>query len=174
MRAAARRSQRPLQPVDARWGCQTEPRSLPAAAAGGRAGGLPMKYDGPMKVIAHGIDLVEVPRIAAMLEEHGARFVERCFTEREQRFAEAARGRRSERYAARFACKEAVLKALGTGWRSGIRWRDIEVERQPSGQPCVVLSGRCAEIAGQMNISRWLVSLSHTAQNAMASVIACG
>jgi holo-[acyl-carrier protein] synthase len=127
-----------------------------------------------MHILAHGVDLVEVPRIAAMLEEHGRRFVDRCFTEAEQSYADSASRARPERYAVRFACKEAVFKALGTGWRGGLRWRDIEVRRLPLGQPQLVLSGRCAELAEEMNIRTWHVSLSHTGPNALASVIGCG
>jgi holo-[acyl-carrier protein] synthase len=127
-----------------------------------------------MPVIAHGVDLVEIARIEAMLSEHGRRFVQRCFTDGEQRYADAGRRLRAQRYAARFACKEAVLKALGTGWRDGISWRDMEVTRQPSGSPRLVLAGRCAELAVQLNIARWHVSLSHTPLCAMASVIASG
>lgn len=133
-----------------------------------------MRYHGAMRIIAHGIDIVEISRIAAMLNEHGRRFVARCFTDREQAYAESGRRRRPERYAVRFACKEAVLKALGTGWRSGISWLDIEVDRRPSGQPHLTLTGRCAELAAQMNILCWHVSLSHTTDNALASVIGCG
>jgi holo-[acyl-carrier protein] synthase len=124
-----------------------------------------------MPVIAHGVDLVEIARIEAMLSEHGRRFVERCFTDGEQRYADASRRLRAQRYAARFACKEAVLKALGTGWRDGISWRDMEVIREPSGSPRLVLTGRCAELAAQLDISRWNVTLSHTPLCAMASVI---
>jgi holo-[acyl-carrier protein] synthase len=129
-----------------------------------------------MDVIAHGIDLVEIERIAAMLDEHGERFRERCFTTAEQRYAEAGRRRAAERYAARFACKEAVLKALGTGWRSGIAWTDIGVVNEPSGRPVVTVTGRCGEIARELGIGRWHVSLSHAGGPggyAMASVIAC-
>lgn len=125
-----------------------------------------------MNVVAHGIDLVEIARIEAMLAEHGERFTTRCFTEGEQAYAEAGARTRAERYAARFACKEAVLKALGTGWREGISWRHVEVRRDPSGRPHVALSGRCAELAEKMGIGAWHVSLSHTRGNAMASVIA--
>ncbi len=125
-------------------------------------------------VIAHGVDLVEIARIEAMLRQHGQRFTGRCFTEGEQAYAEAGRRVRAQRYAARFACKEAVLKALGTGWREGISWRDVEVRRDPSGQPQVALSGRCALLATRLGIDRWHVSLSHTPGNAMASVIASG
>jgi holo-[acyl-carrier protein] synthase len=138
-----------------------------------------------MHVVAHGIDLVQIERIAEMLRRHPEQFRARCFTAREQAYADAARRRAAERYAARFACKEAVLKALGTGWRDGIAWTDIAVDHAPSGAPTVTLSGRCAEIARGMGIRRWLVSLSHASEDrpaddagphgyAMASVIACG
>lgn len=127
-----------------------------------------------MQIIAHGVDVVDIPRIEAMLDEHGDRFVERCFTDGERAYAESGSRRRPERYAVRFACKEAVMKALGTGWRSGISWRDIEVVRAPSGQPHVALDGHCAELARDMKIQRWVVSLSHAGTSAVASVIACG
>ena len=127
-----------------------------------------------MPVIAHGLDLVEIARIEAMLDEHGGRFVQRCFTEGEQRYADAAERRRPERYAARFACKEAVLKALGTGWRDGISWCDIDIGREPSGRPTLRLTGRCAQIAAAQGITQWHVSLSHTDDLAIASVIASG
>ena len=122
-----------------------------------------------MRVIAHGIDLVDIARIEAMLAEHGRRFAERCFTDREQVYAEASPRQRAQRYAARFACKEAVLKALGTGWREGISWRDIEVIREPSGRPGLVLAGRCRELAGELRIDAWHLSLSHTPQCAVAT-----
>ena len=125
-----------------------------------------------MQVVAHGIDLVEIERIEAMLHKHGRQFAGRCFTEAEQAYADAAPRMRAQRYAVRFACKEAVLKALGTGWREGISWRDVEVRLEPSGQPRVALSGRCAELADEMGIARWHVSLSHTPSSAIASVIA--
>ena len=127
-----------------------------------------------MQVIGHGIDLVEVPRIARLLDEHGQRFVDRCFTGGERAYADSGRRLRIQRYAVRFACKEAVLKALGTGWRDGISWLDIEVTRAPAGQPQLRLSGRCAELADALLIRSWHVTLSHTAAHAVASVIASG
>lgn len=127
-----------------------------------------------MSILAHGIDIVETSRIVEMLDEHGPRFIERCFTDAEREYAEASAKRRLERYAVRFAAKEAVLKALGTGWRNGVSWRDIGIVHEPSGQPKVVLAGRCAEIARERGISQWHVSLSHTDLMAMASVIAVG
>ena len=127
-----------------------------------------------MEIIAHGVDLVEVSRIAQMLATHGDRFSQRCFTDRERAYADSGRRTRAERYAARFAAKEAVLKALGTGWRDGISWRDIEINRAPSGQPRLALTGRCAELAAELRIVSWQISLSHTRGNALASVIGCG
>jgi len=134
------------------------------------------------RIVGHGVDLVEIDRIAALLERHGDQFKRRCFTDGEQAYADAGRKRRAERYAARFACKEAVLKALGTGWRDGIGWTDIAVVNEPSGRPLLRLSGRCLEIARALGADRWVVSLSHAgpARNgtsggyAMASVIAIG
>lgn len=123
-----------------------------------------------MNAVAHGIDAVEVARIAQMRAEHGDRFMARCFTAAEAAYAESSR-RRDEHLAARFAAKEAVLKALGTGWRSGIAWTDVEVVALPSGAPEIRLGGRAAEIAAEQRIDRWLVSLTHTEQMALASVI---
>lgn len=125
-----------------------------------------------MQILAHGVDAVEIPRIARMLETHGERFVQRCFTPAERRYADAATPAR--RYAARFAGKEAVLKALGTGLAGGITWLDVEISRAATGQPGVVLTGRCAQIARELGVVRWHVSLSHTRNTALASVIGCG
>lgn len=123
-----------------------------------------------MQVLAHGIDLVEVARIGRMVAEHGESFLSRCFTERERSYA-GERKRRDEHLAARFAAKEAVLKALGTGWSNGIAWTDVEVVLLPSGQPTVNLSGRAGEIAFSQGVGRWLISLSHTETFAVASAI---
>ena len=124
-----------------------------------------------MAVIGHGIDIVEVARIERMLREHGSRFVTRCFTELERAYADRADRRRAEHYAARFACKEAVLKALGTGWRGGIEWTDIEVVREASGQPRIRLSGQAAAMADELGITCWHISLSHVEALAIASAI---
>jgi len=127
-----------------------------------------------MRIVGHGIDMVDVARISRILDEHGDTFTGRCFTESERCYADAARNRRAERYAARFACKEAVLKALGTGWSSGISWQDIDVQRMPSGQPRLRLSGRCEQISHDMGIRNWHVSISHAGDYAVASVIGAG
>jgi holo-[acyl-carrier protein] synthase len=126
-----------------------------------------------MPIAGHGIDIVEIARIERMLAEHGDRFVERCFTPMERTYCDAGGARRGERYAVRFAAKEATFKALGTGWRSGIAWTDAGIVHEPSGQPRLELSGRCAELADEMGIERWHISLSHAGFCAIASVIAC-
>lgn len=109
-----------------------------------------------------------------MLDDHGDHFINRCFTAAEREHAEAAKAARAQRYAARFAGKEAILKALGTGLTRGIGWQDMEIGVEPSGRPVVGLSGRCAEVAAELGITQWHISLTHTASLATASVLACG
>jgi holo-[acyl-carrier protein] synthase len=125
-----------------------------------------------MPILGHGIDLVETQRIADMLRDHGQRFLDRCFSPREQAYCAANAKRYVEHLAGRFAAKEAVLKALGTGWAKGIAWTDIEVLREPSGQPRIELSGECLKIAAAQGVRQWLVSISHVATHASASAIA--
>lgn len=127
---------------------------------------------GGMVVIGHGVDLTEVARIERMLVEHGDRFRERVFTETERRYAEAGGRRAAERYAARFAAKEAAFKALGTGWRSGIGWTDAEVVHGADGAPSLRVHGALAQAAAERGVTLWRVSLSHTDHLAMASVLA--
>ena len=128
---------------------------------------------GPLPgIIGHGIDLVEIARIARMIDEHGGRFIDRCFTSVEQAYSEASEAVRGERYAARFAAKEATLKALGTGLRDGIEWTDVEVDRTAAGKPFLRLGGRAVEIATSSGIEAWSLSLTHAGGLAMASVIA--
>jgi holo-[acyl-carrier protein] synthase len=124
-----------------------------------------------MNAIAHGIDLVEVARIERLAHEHGDRFFDRCFSPRELEYARSS-ARINEHLAARFAAKEAVLKAIGTGWSNGIGWTDVEVERDEFGRPSIVLHGKACELATQQGIASWLISLSHTQTHALASVIA--
>ncbi|MGI9013922.1 MAG: holo-ACP synthase [Phycisphaerales bacterium] len=124
-------------------------------------------------IIGHGIDAVEVSRIAGMLAEHGNRFRDRCFTSAEQAYCDANPRRTAEHFAARFAAKEAVFKALGTGWRDGMAWTDIEVVRDnASGRPSIALHNAALRCAGERGIGGWHVSLTHTQTLAMASVIA--
>jgi holo-[acyl-carrier protein] synthase len=124
-----------------------------------------------MSILGHGIDIVETARIRKVLEEHRERFLDRCFTPREQAYCARNPKRYVEHLAGRFAAKEAVLKVLGTGWRHGIAWTDIDVVSQPSGQPVIELSGECLRIARGLGISRWHVSISHIETHATASAI---
>ncbi len=121
-------------------------------------------------IVGTGIDVVEVPRVAAALERFGRRFVERIFTEEEIRYCDS-KANPAERYAARFAAKEAAMKAIGTGWNHGVRWRDVEVRRMRGGRPTLVLSGKAAEFAQQLGAVRSQVSITHTAAEAIAHVI---
>ncbi len=124
-----------------------------------------------MAIVGHGIDLVEISRISRLMSENGESFLSRCFTAAEREYAGDSR-RRDEHLAARFAAKEAVMKALGTGWTAGIAWTDIEVTRDAAGVPGVRLGGAAAQVAERLGIARWRLSLSHTATVAMASAIA--
>ena len=121
-------------------------------------------------IVGTGIDITEVPRIRQTIEHFGERFLKRVFTEGEIRYCES-KVNRAERYAARFAAKEAGMKALGTGWNHGVRWRDVEVVRHPGGRPGVVLHGMAAEIAEKLGVRNICLSLSHTADQAIAQVI---
>ncbi|MBX3364196.1 MAG: holo-ACP synthase [Phycisphaeraceae bacterium] len=125
-----------------------------------------------MPILGHGIDLVSVSRIGAMIDRHGAHFLGRVFTLAEQSYCERNAKRRLEHYAARFAAKEAVLKALGTGWRDGIAWTDVEVVLEPSGKPTIALTGRASSIALSEGVTTIHLSLSHTGDFATASAIA--
>ena len=91
-------------------------------------------------IVGIGIDIAEVPRVAASIERFGVRFLGRIYTAGEIRYCES-KANRAERYAARFAAKEAAMKALGTGWSRGVRWRDIEVSREPGGRPTILFQG---------------------------------
>ena len=124
-----------------------------------------------MEIVAHGIDLVDCPRIEAMIERHGERFVQRVFTAAEQAYAEANKNE-IEKLAGRFAAKEAVLKLMGTGWRGKIAWTDIEIINNSSGQPEVTLGGEVEKIAGKLGIKHISVSITHTANFAIASAVA--
>ena len=121
-------------------------------------------------IVGTGIDITEVPRIAESIERFGDRFIRRVFTEGEIQYCDS-KANRIERYAARFAAKEASMKALGTGWSRGVRWRDIEVYRQPGSRPTIRFHGKAAEFAAKLNAKNIALSLSHTPEQAIASVI---
>jgi holo-[acyl-carrier protein] synthase len=121
-------------------------------------------------IIGTGIDVVEVERIAAALERFGQRFQRRIFTPAEMRYCDSKRNR-AERYAARFAAKEAAVKALGTGWSQGVAWREVEVRREPGGRPTLHFTGVAAQHAQRLGMKRAALSLTHTKEQAMAQVI---
>lgn len=121
-------------------------------------------------IVGTGVDLCEVERIEQAIERHGRRFVERIFTEREAAYAEQ-KANKYERYAARFAAKEAGMKALGTGWHGGLGWRDLEVTNLPSGRPTLAFHGKAAEFAERLGVRNISLSLTHTTLQAMALVI---
>jgi holo-[acyl-carrier protein] synthase len=121
-------------------------------------------------IVGTGVDLSEVPRIRAAIERYGERFKNRVYTPREIAYAER-KANPFERYAARFAAKEAAMKALGTGWRGGMRWRDLEVTNLRSGRPTLQFHGKAAEIAEKLGVRNIALSITHTAEQAMAMVI---
>ena len=121
-------------------------------------------------IVGTGIDLAEVPRIRASIERFGRKFIQRIFTTGEIDYVER-KANRFERYAARFAAKEAGMKAIGTGWRRGVRWQDFEVANLPSGKPTLRLHGVAAEVAGRLCVRSISLSLTHTAELGMAHVI---
>lgn len=125
-----------------------------------------------MNVVGIGTDSVEVGRIRRAVERTGERFLKRVFTESEQACCNARRDRFAC-YAARFAAKEAVLKAIGTGL-AGCRWTDIEIRRRLGDRPEVVFSGRAAELARRKEIAGLLVSFSHDRERAVAFALATG
>lgn len=121
-------------------------------------------------IVGTGVDLAEVPRIRASVERFGERFIRRIFTEREIAYVER-KANKFERYAARFAAKEAGMKAIGTGWRRGVRWQDFEVANLRSGKPTLLLHGVAAQFAERLKVRNIALSLTHTAQYGMAHVI---
>lgn len=121
-------------------------------------------------MLVHGIDIVEISRFAELLDRHPDRARARLFTEGELAYA-AGKKRELEHLAARFAAKEAALKALGSGWAEGVAWTDVEVTRDHAGRPGLALHNRAAELAAAHGITHWAISLSHAEQYATASVI---
>lgn len=126
-----------------------------------------------MSIVGHGLDIIECARIADVMAEHGDRFVERILTQRERDYVNAKRDSIIH-VAGRFAAKEAVLKAIGTGWRGAVSWQDMEILNNKAGQPQCTLSGESARIAASLGIARMLVSISHTPNYAAATAIAVG
>ncbi len=121
-------------------------------------------------IIGLGVDIAEVERVKAAIERHGEAFLRRIYTPGERAYCEKYRNK-YERYAGRFAVKEAAMKALGTGWRKGIRWVDIEVERQKGGKPVLVLHGVARARAEELGVKNMAMSITHTEEEAFAEVI---
>jgi holo-[acyl-carrier protein] synthase len=121
-------------------------------------------------IVGTGVDIAEVARIRESIERYGERFLRRIFTDGEIRYCER-KVRRYESYAARFAAKEAGMKALGTGWSGGVRWRDIEVVRPEGQRPAIRFHGEAAAIAAKLGAKNIALSLTHTSEEALAHVI---
>jgi holo-[acyl-carrier protein] synthase len=121
-------------------------------------------------IVGTGVDIVETRRIEEAFGRHGERFARRLFTPGEIAYCRKFKNQ-AERFAARFAAKEATFKALGTGWREGVRWREVEVTHLSSGKPVIRLSGRALELAGRLRVARTSISMSHSDRYAVAQVI---
>ena len=121
-------------------------------------------------IVGLGLDIAEIDRIGAAINRHGEPFLKRLYTAAEIAYCESHKNR-FERYAARFAAKEAAMKALGTGWRYGVRWRDIEVARQPSGKPTLRLEGIARQYADRLGVRNISLTITHSGNLALAEVI---
>ncbi len=121
-------------------------------------------------IVGTGVDLTEVHRIAESIQRYGSRFLERVYTANEIRYCQSKKNF-AERFAARFAAKEAAGKALGTGIGQGVTWTSVEVVREPSGRPTIAFHGKAREFADRLRARRISLSLSHTADLAIAHVI---
>jgi holo-[acyl-carrier protein] synthase len=126
-----------------------------------------------MQILGIGTDIVEVLRIAQMIERHGELFITRVYTDHEIEYC-TARKAATQHYAGRWAAKEAVLKAIGTGWVRGIGWRDVEIRNQPGGAPVVTLRGGARDVVERRGIRRLHVTISHCRCHAVAHAIAEG
>jgi len=126
-----------------------------------------------MQILGLGTDIVECDRIQQMIDKHGDQFIDRVYTVHEIQYC---RDRKSklQHFSGRWAAKEAVFKALGTGWIRGLRWRDVEVFNQPSGEPTVRLAGNARRICEEKTIAQILITISHAKQYATATAIALG
>jgi holo-[acyl-carrier protein] synthase len=124
-----------------------------------------------VNVVGIGTDIIECLRIAQMIQRHGEQFITRVYTPHEMQYCQA-RKQSTQHFAGRWAAKEAVLKALGTGWRRGISWRDVEIRTESSGKPFIVLHGGAREVSDELGIQEVLVSISHCRSHATAYAIA--
>jgi holo-[acyl-carrier protein] synthase len=126
-----------------------------------------------MNILGIGTDIVECLRIAQMIERHGELFITRVYTPHEIEYC-SARKAATQHYAGRWAAKEAVLKAMGTGWSRGIQWRDIEIHNEPGGRPTIRLGGGAREVCERLRVAEMLISISHSRTHATAFAIALG
>ncbi|MBI3015343.1 MAG: holo-ACP synthase [Candidatus Tectomicrobia bacterium] len=124
----------------------------------------------PAGAVGIGVDMVEVERIAGVIQEWRERFLNRIYTEGEIRYCQRKRDPYPS-FAGRFAAKEAVFKALGTGLRQGVRWKEVQVVRKPGGPPTIELQGRTREISERLGVRKIFLSLSHTKGVAVATVL---
>lgn len=125
---------------------------------------------GGLLIVGMGVDIAEVARIRSTIEKRGEAFLRRIYTPGEIAYCERFKNK-FERYAGRFAVKEAAMKALGTGWSRGVRWVDLEVIREQSGRPTLVIQGKAGKIAARLGVKNIAVSITHTAEQAWAQVI---
>lgn len=126
-----------------------------------------------MEILGIGTDITECLRIARMIERHAELFVDRVYTPEEIQYCQH-RKQSTQHFAGRWAAKEAVLKALGTGWRRGISWRDVEICNEPGGKPIVVIRGGAKDVCDDLGITKVLISISHCHTHATAYAIAIG
>ena len=121
-------------------------------------------------IVGLGVDIAEVARVKAAIERHGETFLRRLYTRKEREYCERFKNK-FERYAGRFAAKEAAMKALGTGWSRGVRWVDVEVVREKGGRPTLKLAGEAGHLAQRIGVKNIALSITHTAEQAFAQVI---
>ena len=121
-------------------------------------------------IVGLGVDITSVDRIEAAIGRRGIAFLQRVFTASEIAYCKRHRNC-SERFAGRFAAKEAAMKALGTGWNHGVRWRDCEVTRMPGGRPTITFHGKAGEFAAKLGVKNAALSITHTEEQAFAQVI---
>jgi len=126
-----------------------------------------------MNIVGIGTDIVECLRIAQMIDRHGDLFITRVYTDHEIEYCQT-RKQSTQHYAGRWAAKEAVLKALGTGWRRGISWRDVEIRNDTTGKPVVALRGGARDVVEELHITEMLISISHCRSHATAYALALG
>lgn len=126
-----------------------------------------------MRIIGVGTDIVECLRIAQMIDRHGELFLNRVFTSNEIAYC-SARKAATQHYAGRWAAKEAVLKAMGTGWARGIGWRDIEIRNDHQGRPSIALAGGARDVCERLGVAEMHISISHCRTFATAYAVACG